>query len=327
MNRKKILITSIMTGAITCAGLSVFLPHNVTEKEQKNPTPEPVEVSVPEKKPVEMVNSVKTPVKPEPPKKAELYNSLGNQTLPLSAITAISSLSDSIKKVINKQIENTNVYYVDVQNDKVLIVKDANTDDERASRHDFEIVKISIPDEKIEKEGFPRKMSNEESEREVWEYEVIDGDMVVPVSHKSLNEKGKVNLVEKWYYSEDDPIKYKVLSKDNKTLSIRKISANENGNWRDEHVFYDENGDTVLNVSTVYEDNNIARFTYYDAKQPENGVTIVNEYTDGLKTKETVYSSDYKIENVYKADYENGERTGITILDGHNHPVDKLSAE
>lgn len=328
MNRKNLLIGGIITGLIACTGLSIFFTNNVDEQEQKTPTPKPTELSVPEPKKVEQAPPVKTAVTPKSPQKVELYNLEENRTLPLSAITAISALPDSIKKAVNKQLEHTNVYFLDVQDDKILIIKDANTDEERFSRHDFEIVKVSKTDGRVEKEtAFPRKMSNEESEHEVWEYEVLEGDMVVPTSHKSLDEKGKVCLVEKWYYSEEDPIKYKVINKDNKTLSIRKTSANDDGNWRDEHIFYDEKGDTVLNVSTVYEDNNIARFTYYNAKNPETGVTIVNEYTDGMKTKETVYSADYKIENVYKADYENGARTGITILDGHNHPVEKLSAE
>lgn len=50
----------------------------------------------------------------------------------------------------------------------------------------------------------------------------------------------------------------------------------------------------------------------------------MSEYNDGLKTKETVYSSDYKLQNTYNAGYKDGERVTIKVLDSSNNKVEEI---
>ena len=52
-----------------------------------------------------------------------------------------------------------------------------------------------------------------------------------------------------------------------------------------------------------------------------------NAYEDGVKTKEVVYSSSYKIQNTYEAEYKDGERVNIRILDDENNVVEDITAE
>ena len=315
MNKNNMLLFGIIC-AVLCAGCGTkeepkVIQQPVVKEEVKIVTPE-------QSKPV---------TKKIVPQKINLYTEHDDRDIPLSAVAQISGLPAGVKNIVNKQIKNADVYYVYSQKDKVVILKEMTDEAARFTRHDFEVISISIPDGKIKQEtAFPVKMSNDDSETEVWKYEVFEDDMVLPSEHTSLNPDGSVNLTEKWYYG-DDEVKYKLTDSEGKTVSLRKTSKSDNGNWHDEHVFYDKDGKTALNVSIVYENNHIARFTYYNPKSPETSVIMVNEYEDIDKTKETVYSSDYKLKNSYTSQYKDGKRTAIKVYDDKNNEVKEYLTE
>ena len=66
------------------------------------------------------------------------------------------------------------------------------------------------------------------------------------------------------------------------------------------------------------------RFSYYNAEKPNEGVLILGEYSDGLKMKETIYSSDYKLKNTYTSNYKNGIREDIRKFDENNRETEQL---
>lgn len=325
MNKKKLIGAGILSAFVISGALFAYFSKTTDNKNIENVVEENRPAEVEQVLPVKTVKSLE----PQKTHKAKLHNFDENHYVPFSAMVEISELPEDIRELIQNLIKESEVYSLKLSGDKIFIIKSANTEEEKFSRHDFEIVKISMKDKKVEKDlRFPQKMSNTESEREIWNYEVIEEDMMVPTSHVSLSESGKAKLKENWYYNREDGLKYKVVNDKNKTLSLRKTSApDENGNWSDEHIFYDEDGNTLLNVSSTYENNQLARFTFYEAENPNDGIIIVNEYNDGDKTKETVYTPDYKVQNVYNATYENGERKEVTVLDNNNKEVEHFSID
>ena len=97
---------------------------------------------------------------------------------------------------------------------------------------------------------------------------------------------------------------------------------------RQENLIYYKDGNKDVNLSTSFEGANLVRFTYYDIKNPDNGASVFNEYSEnGEKTKETVYTSDLKHKNTYIPDLRNGERTGITVYDNENKVINKFIAK
>ena len=253
------------------------------------------------------------------PVKIQSYHFEETRVLPISAVVALSSVSDNAKKTIEKIMINSDIYYINNENGRILIIKDANNDEDRSARHDIEIITISADGKSIQKETeFPQKMSNEDSEHDIWDYKVLEGNIVLPASHKFLSNDGKIKYIEYWNYNQNNPVRYKVTNEEGKVISIRKSSGREGGNWSDEHIFYDENGNTALNISIAYEDNNIARFMYYNPLSPETSVMIISEYVDGLKVKETLYTTDSKLKNTYIAEYTDGKCSRIKLFNSEN---------
>lgn len=319
MNRNNILIAGFVC-AVLCAGCGT---KNEPEKVIQPPSvKEEAKIT-----PVETIAVQKPILKTTVPQKINLYHFAEGTDIPLSAIAQISKLPSNIRTIVNNQVKNAEVYYLDVQKDRVVIIKEAVDEADRFTRHDFEVINISLTDGKISREtAFPEKMSNDESKTEIWKYEILEGDMVVPESHTSLNKDGTVKTVENWFYGDDD-LKYKLTDGDGKILSLRKTSKSNNGSWRDEHLFYDKDGKTALNVSFVFENNHISRFTYYNPSSPDTSVIMFNEYKDIDKVKETVYSSDYKLKNSYTSVYKDGERKAIKVFDDKNEEVEEYLAE
>ena len=90
---------------------------------------------------------------------------------------------------------------------------------------------------------------------------------------------------------------------------------------------YDEEGNMTKNVSFNYDGLDLTRFTYYNSQTPNDSAMIVSEFEDGVKKKETVYSSDYKIQNTYIPEYKDGQKSEIKILDKNNNLIETLQAE
>ena len=106
-----------------------------------------------------------------------------------------------------------------------------------------------------------------------------------------------------------------------KTISVLKEILESDTNYRKEHIFYDNEGNTKMSLTVNFDGADITRFTYYS---PEYSISIISEYTDGVKTKESVYNKDYELINILTADYENGERTAITLLDKNEAVLKKI---
>ena len=49
-----------------------------------------------------------------------------------------------------------------------------------------------------------------------------------------------------------------------------------------------------VNLTVNYDGADLTRFTYYNADKLNESGSVISEYKDGVITKETVYTSDYK---------------------------------
>ena len=74
----------------------------------------------------------------------------------------------------------------------------------------------------------------------------------------------------------------------NKPISIKKENLDNENSLRVEHLIYDKDGNTKVNVSASFEGADIKRFTYYNADKPDESASVFSEYLDGMKVKETV---------------------------------------
>ena len=252
--------------------------------------------------------------------KTNMYNDLPASSLPLSAIAEISTIPDYIKDKVITVAQNNNIYMVQKHNDKLLIV----TDNPSNIRHNIEFIQVSLANGQQIKTtlGYNDKMKD--SQNDIWEY---TKETQQPTRHTKYNADGDVEFVEVWNYEPENPVKYEMKDADGKVVSIRKETLNNGTDLRVEHIVYDKNGQTKMNVSATYEGEDIKRFTYYNADNLKEGGSIYSDYSDGLKTKETVYTPDLKVKNLYTSDYKDGMRNDIIKWDNQNKEVNKYLSE
>ena len=322
--RKKV-ISGIVLGVVAVACLAAL----IVSKENKDD-----EKTIPEREIKKVEKTAKVHVKPLVPQpkvevkkdlniKTDLYKGVPDSLLPLSAISEIASLNGHVHKTIKELVDNsTGVLYAKCSGNKLVMVVE-NPDD---NRHGLEFVEISA-DGKHEKIGFLlSKYSEGNTDEDLWEYDVSE-DVKRPTKHTKYNSDGDVEFVETWNYSSDEPIKYELKNKDDKVISLVKETIDENNSMRQEHLIYDKDGKTKINLTVNYDGADLTRFTYYNADKPNESGSVISEYKDGTKTKETVYTSDYKVKNVYEPEYKNGEREGIKVFDNENKEVKTLLSE
>jgi len=127
-----------------------------------------------------------------------------------------------------------------------------------------------------------------------------------------------------WNYDSENPVKYEMKDSEGRVISMRNETLTNGTDLRIEHLVYDKNGNTKINVSTTYEGDDIKRFTYYNADKIDESGSVFSDYSDGQKTKETVYTSDLKLKNTYTSDYKDGERENIIIFDNNNQEIKKF---
>lgn len=314
-NKKTAL--GISLAAVLAAGIGYTLLNDNKEEEEKSAPP-----VIQEKKfepEVKVTNTVPKQVKYEPPvKKADLYNST-DKHLPLSAIADLTFLPDSAEKTVNNLLKESSggIYFLKHNTEKAILVLDLTPSAEESTvkRHDFNFVEISMEDGKI----LNHKTSDENSKYDKWDY---DNDL--PLSHTHYNENKEIEYTEVWNYADEEPVKYKKTDKDGNVISLRKEVIDNGVNLREEHIFYDEEGNMIKNVSFNYDGVDLTRFTYYDAASPDDSVMVVSDYEDGVKQKETLYSSDYKVKNIYIPEYNEGQKSKIKILDKDNKLIEIL---
>lgn len=323
--RKKV-IGGIVLGVVAVVCLAALIISKETKDDEK---------TIPEREIKKVEKTAKVHVKPLVPQpkvevkkdlsiKTDLYKGVPDSLLPLSAISEIASLNGHVHKTIKELVDNsTGVLYAKCSGNKLIMVVE-NPDD---NRHGLEFVEISA-DGKHEKIGFLlSKYSEGNTDEDLWEYDVSE-DVKRPTKHTKYNSDGDVEFVETWNYSSDEPIKYELKNKDDKVISLVKETIDENNSsMRQEHLIYDKDGKTKVNLTVNYDGADLTRFTYYNADKPNESGSVISEYKDGVKTKETVYTSDYKVKNVYEPEYKNGEREGIKVFNDENKEVKTLLSE
>lgn len=322
--RKKV-IGGIIIGVVAVACLTALITSKETKEEDKTlPQKDVKQIEKSEPKQIKKVAPQKNEQKIKDNKiKSDLYKGVPDSLLPLSAISEIASLNGNLHKTIKELVDNsTGVLYAKRNGNKLLMVVE-NPDD---NRHGLEFIEISA-DGKHEKIGFLlSKYSESNTDDDLWEYETEE-EVKRPVKHTKFNSDGEVEFVETWNYSSDEPIKYELKNKEDKVISLVKETIDENNSMRQEHLIYDKDGKTKLNLTVNYDGADLTRFTYYNADKQEESGSLFSEFKDGIKTKETVYTSDYKVKNVYVPKYKDNERSEIQVLDNENQEVKSIIAE
>ena len=250
----------------------------------------------------------------------KLYDDLPSSALPLSAITEISNVPDNIRETVTEISKNNNIYMIQKQKDKLLII----SDNPENIRHGIEFTELNILNGHQIRTTLGYNDKIKDSQNDIWAY---DKDTNQPIKHTKYDSNGDVEFIEEWNYDSENPVKYEMKDSEGKVISIRKETLNNGTDLRIEHLIYDKNGNTKINVSTTFEDADIKRFTYYNADKTSESCSIFSDYSDGQKTKETVYTSDLKVKNTYSSDYKDGNRENIIIYDNKNHEVKKLIPE
>ncbi len=322
---KKKVIGGIIIGVVAVACLTALITSKETKEEDKTlPQKDVKQIEKSEPKQIKKVAPQKFEQKIKDNKiKSDLYKGVPDSLLPLSAISEIASLNGNLHKTIKELVDNsTGVLYAKRNGNKLLMVVE-NPDD---NRHGLEFIEISA-DGKHEKIGFLlSKYSEGNTDDDLWEYETEE-EVKRPVKHTKFNSDGEVEFVETWNYSSDEPIKYELKNKEDKVISLVKETIDENNSMRQEHLIYDKDGKTKLNLTVNYDGADLTRFTYYNADKQEESGSLFSEFKDGIKTKETVYTSDYKVKNVYVPKYKDNERSEIQVLDNENQEVKSIIAE
>lgn len=243
--------------------------------------------------------------------------------IPLSAITQIAEISPEAKAAVKKVTDTqNNVFLAKRKGDKLILV----VENQENIRHGIDFIEISLSNGHQTRStlGYSDKM--QDSDNDIWEYDK-HSETPLPTKHTKFNKDGDVEFVEIWNYSSEDPIKYEMKNHEGKVISVKKETLSGDTDLRVENILYDENGNTKISVSTTYEGADVKRFTYYNADKPNDGASVFAEFKDGNKVKETVYSSDLKLQNTYNSEYKNGARTEITVLDADNTEVGKYTQQ
>ena len=254
-------------------------------------------------------------------RKADMYSSLPNNQLPLSGIADLADLPEDVGENVDDIIGAArNIYMIKKLDNKVLMLVENPSD----SRHNIDLKFISLDNEAETDIPFSSYVAGDESEDDIWEYEDMD-ETKRPVKHIKYSPDKTIEYTEIWNYSSEQPIKYEMRDGDNKVVSIRKEIIDNETNLREEHISYNQDGSTKASVSIGYSGPEISRFIYFNSTNPAESITIISEFGEnGDKTKESVYSSDFKLINTYEPVYNDGIRSGIRILDGKGQEVEKI---
>lgn len=312
-NNKKLSFIVLIFCLATLASIVLFLKYN------KDSFQEEITLQGVSEK-TEKENNIQQSIQNEPKvviKKANLFSYTYINSIPLSAIYELSSFSENIQNIFVEIVESCNVYFIKKIDNKLIALVE-NPDD---IRHGLEFVEIDLNTENLLR--FPLEINQEDSENDIWIFdEKSNSDK--PIKHTKLKNNGLISYTEKWYYDKENPIKYKKDNGEEKTISIKKETYDNNSNMRLEHLFYDDDGNTKNSVSIAFVGSNLVRFTYYNSENQDLSLSIFSEYSEGKKTKETVYTSDYKVNKIYKANYTDDIRTSITVFDSNNNKIDEI---
>lgn len=267
--------------------------------------------------------------KKEEIKKFDLYSETPYE-LPLLSIVEISKLPQNVKKVVDEILEQSQgFYYLRKSKDKVLIILQNPVKlTDTYSRHDLQYAEIDMEGKVVYHSagycGIDGETDNAvKVKQDVWLFDETT-EPFRPIKHIVYNEKGKVKFTECWNYDEKEPIKYQMKNGSKKVLSLLKESQSGDSNYRKEHIFYDNDGNTIMSLTINYEGANISRINYYNSHDLIDSAIIITEYSDGLKIKEQIYNEDYELEQTLTSEYIDGVRKNIKVFDVEDKQIDEI---
>ncbi len=334
MEKKKLLVLSAL---LVLAGAAAFYTLNPKSADKADITQENIqaEENIEEQNVISKTDNENanidskatvinaTATKTNLTQKTDLYNDIPSGDFPLSGISELAGASNDVKAAVKNIIDNSQcIYLVKRHGERLLLI----TDNPENLRHGVDFVEVSLKTGHQTRTtlGYSDKM--QDSNNDYWEFD-NNQDRRVPLKHLKYNKDGDIDFIETWNYGNDNNIKYEMKNAEGKVISLRKEVLDGNQNLRVEHLIYDKDGHTKVNVSATYEGADLKRFTYYNADKPTDSGSVYGEYENGLKVKETVYSSDLKVQNVYNASYKDGIREEITVTDGNNNEIGKFLAK
>lgn len=264
-------------------------------------------------------------------KKYDLYSNTPYD-LPLYSIQEISKLPSVVKESVDKLLDASQGFYLlKVNEDNVLVILQNPVNIlETYPRHELQFVEIDMQGKvKYHTAGYvgvDGEIANSiEQKDDLWLFdETVEPHR--PLKHTTYDEKGKIKFVESWSYDENESIKYQMKDSHKKVVSILKESQDNDSNYRREHVFYDNDGNIKMSLTVNYEGANISRVTFYNSHDSIDSISIISEYIDGLKVKESIYNESYTLVNTVTSEYQDGERKAIKLFDSEGKELNKISS-
>lgn len=249
--------------------------------------------------------------------------------LPLYSVVDISKLPSNLRVQINKLLEESQGFYLLKYNEDLgrvfIILQNPVTITNTFQRQGVECVEFIINQDKtfsrnnyfLGENGNDGEIYNVleglDIPNEIWE---LDDSLEPkrPLKRTVYNEKGKIDYIETWNYSEDDVVKYRQKRNRGKVLSILKEMTEGDTGLRREHIIYSPDGEMETLLSVSFEGSDITRMIHYNSQNFDDSISIVAKYENGLRVEETIYDKDYKIINIVKTEYLNNERQYIKVF-------------
>lgn len=316
-NKRIILLIGVLLLAVGLIGFFLIereggLPEskNINPMQHKAGTEKPLASDVEKKSDA---NKIQT----------NLYSETTNY-IPFFSAVEISKLPTSTKTKVSEILSLTQGAYLLKQNPDnkeifVILQNPISNDDSRYIRHNIQTAKIDSEDNaNYFDEGFCGEENETENavvqnKNEEWVFDET-AEPYRPLKHVMYDKKKKVLYTEKWNYDDAEPVKYELTDGNGRVKSVKKETRSIDMEYREEHVFYNEEGNTVKSISITYDGADIKWFTFYDLKNPDENITIESIYENGLKTAEKIYNQEYKLVKTIKADYQNGEITALEVV-------------
>ncbi len=265
--------------------------------------------------------------------KADLYAETSN-FVPFTSVSQIANLSPQKKQKVDALLElSQGCYYLKVNPDKdeifVILQNPVMYSSDRYPRHNIQIAVIksdnTITYENLGFSGEKNEIENAvlQQNNEDWAFDEST-EPARPLTHTAYDKKKRPLYSESWNYDSAEPVKYEMKDDKGKVVSVMKDTINGDTEYRQEHIFYDPEGNITKSLTVNYQGADIKWFTYYDAKNPSKSITIESEYNEGLKSAEKVYNQNFKLENILKANYQNGDCKELEVFDSNGEKVMKL---
>ncbi len=262
--------------------------------------------------------------------KTDLYSEAAYYT-PLSSIAELAEIPAETKKKIDHILEISSGCYFIKQNpatkDIYIFLQNPVTDmSERYTRHNLQIAHIdengNVSYEDIGYCGEYGEITNAVilNKNEEWVFdETVEPNR--PINHVAFDTKNNILYSESWNYDETEPLKYEMKNSAGKIISVMKEYTSGDSGYRQEHIFYDDNGNTVKSITISYEGADIVWFTYYDSNLPDNSITIESIYNNGIKTSEKIYNQAYQLVKSFAPEYTNGSLTSLKVYNSDGKEV------